>query len=113
MVEEASGGVACFEIGSMAVAGQVEGLRQGGAGAFVVGRGVGELGGDPVELARDVVLFGLEQVEGNCPGVVGVEQLLTSCFKVDALLVELLALRFGGGVEVVEVFEDEGLDVIA
>ena len=113
LVEEPPGTVASFEIGGVAVPGQIEGIGQHGPGLLVVRIGVGELFLDSPQLARDAALFGLEQVEGDSSGVVSVEELLTLPGQFDALLLQLLLLTRSRLLQGLEVFQDELLYAVA
>jgi hypothetical protein len=62
---------------------------------------------DAQQLAGDAVLFGLEQVEGYGACVVGVEQFLPLGGERDALLFHLVSLAGCGGLDGVEIGEDE------
>ena len=64
-------------------------------------------------MARELVLFAFEKVNGDGSGVVGIEELLAFGGQVNALPFEARAFGGGCGLQGVEVFEDEGFDGVA
>ena len=74
---------------------------------FEVGVGGGQLGLDVPKLASNPVLFDLEQVKWNGPGVVGLQELFALSRQGGALLFELLLFAACACLQGVEVFEDE------
>lgn len=70
-------------------------------GVVVGGEGV-EFFGDGGEFAGDAGLFGFEQVEGDGPGVVGLEEFGLLGFECALLAGEVLGVLVGGGVKSVE-----------
>lgn len=76
LVEQAPDGVGRLLVDRVAVGEKVEAVGELGLRGGVVGvRGV-ESPGDVVELSGDALLFGLELVERDCPGVVGLHELV-------------------------------------
>ena len=95
---------------AVAVLEEVEGLGEVVLDGVVVGGEGVEFFGDGGEFAGDAGLFGFEQVEGDGPGVVGLEEFGLLGFECALLAGEVLGVLVGGGVEavdfVVEVFFD-------
>ena len=95
---------------AVAVLEEVEGLGEVVLDGVVAGGEGGEVFGDGGEFAGDAGLFGFEQVEGDGPGVVGLEEFGLLGFECALLAGEVLGVLVGGGVEavefVVEVFFD-------
>ena len=89
---------------------EVEGLGEVVLDGVVVGGEGVEFFGDGGEFAGDAGLFGFEQVEGDGPGVVGLEEFGLLGFECALLAGEVLGVLVVGGVKavefVVEVFFD-------
>ncbi|MFL6099503.1 MAG: hypothetical protein ACJ71T_06080 [Actinomycetales bacterium] len=96
----------------MAVAGEIEGLGQVGAGLFVVGVGRCEVFLDACELRGDAFLLVLEYINGDGAGVVCVEQLLPLSGEDDPLLLHPAPFGCCGGLEYLEVLENQFLDAV-
>nr|WP_300146841.1 hypothetical protein [Propionicimonas sp.] len=81
------------------------------AGAAVGGGEGVEPAGDLVEAGADAVLFGLEQVEGDRVGVVGLDEFEAFGFELVALGGQDGAFVAAGGFELVEHLAQHGADV--